>query len=273
MKLTFLIITCTCILFSCNMKKETDKNSNVQANDSTLYNNPEANSNEDEYYSEFYEAYFSNYSFEGINVFQPMAYNESDYSKQLFHIMDTIVGLFQSGNRYQLKKCWIVKVNLFENECTESTMIEPTLNTREQCLYLFRGLNKHKNGILDTVPANIVLPVGEQKDFVFNNVTYNLKAEGKVTGEDRGSWDHIKNYKLYLTSDGKTQCITEMPTFKDTVTTITFIGDMDGDGKPDFIIDSPDWYEDYRILLLLSSFAEEGDFVKLVSITVDSFAC
>jgi hypothetical protein len=152
------------------------------------------------------------------------------------------------------------------------------LDTGENPLFLFRGL-EHYNAstVIDTIPANLKIWTGQEKDFTFNNASYQLRAEGIVLekgNEDTEMYyENIKNYKLYLTCGDKTQCIVEMEKFDGTMTELQWIGDLDGDGKPDFIVSSPEWYESYRILLLLSSYAGADDLVKLVSVTVDSFDC
>lgn len=274
------ILICCGIYVSCNTKQSynTNDDSNTLMTLDTALQVMTDNRKYDEEYAIFYEKYFNNFSYDGIKIFQDMGYNDSEDSRKWFHIMDTIVGLFKIDNNYILKKCWIEKVNVYENECTGNNQIEPTLNTKENCIYLFRGLKHYnKNTVIDTIQANLKIWVGKKKNFIFNDVTYELRAEGKVL--DKGNensdmyYENIEDYKLYLTCDKKTQCIVEMKKFSDTMTELSWIGDLDGDGKPDFIISSPDWYEDYRILLLLSSYAEGDDLVKLVSITVDSFAC
>ena len=270
------IIACCYVTTSCNQVN----NQKIVDNATTdsLVSNQNFDNREDEDDHEFYENNFRNYSYQGINIFQKMGYTQSDYTKEIFHIMDTIIGLFKTGNTYSLKQCWIEKVNVYENECTGGIQIEPTLNTKNTPLFLFRGFKHYNQNIaIDTIPANLKLWTGKKEDFIFNNVSYQLRAEGTVLEKmNEGTemyYENIKNYKLYLTSGNKTQCIVEMKKFNDTMTRICWIGDIDGDGKPDFIISSPEWYEDYRILLFLSSYADSNELVKLVSITVDSFAC
>lgn len=277
MKYIFLLFVSGILFSACNMNRKNDANiSEVSPAVTETFEQAALDELEDDY-AEFYEKNFKNFSVEGIKIFQPTSYNESDYTKELFYIMDTITGLFKMENGYSLRKCVIEKVNLYENECYGGTMIEPTLNTNDLCLYLFRGLNKYsRNAVIDTVSSGFSLLPGQGQEFTFENIDYKLKAEGKFSKELKAGeypWDYITEYKLYLTQGDKKQCITEMRKFKDTKLEIVFIGDLDRDGRPDFIISAPDWYEDYRILLFLSDYAGDDELVKLVSIMIDSFAC
>lgn len=50
-----------------------------------------------------------------------------------------------------------------------------------------------------------------------------------------------------------------------------FVGDIDGDGLPDLLVDASE-YNIYRLALYLSSFAEDGELVKLVGV-IDTYGC
>ena len=222
------------------------------------------------------DTYTQNFSYKGINIFEPREYEVSDFSKHILHTMEPLIGLFHTGNKYELRTCKIVKNNIFENECTGSAMMEPTLNVKGNCLFLFKGLETYNKQVLDTVPGNIKVWLNQPKNFKFKNIEYTLRSEGKLiskSGSGKNYFENISNYKLYLTQGNKSQCILEMRYFADTMTEIIFVGDLDGDNKPDFIISSPDHYEATRILLYLSSYAQGDNLVKLVSITFDSLAC
>lgn len=270
--LTFFVF----LLMSCGSKNKQIEVNNDSEQDSII-SSVDIETNEDEY-GEDYEAYFRNYNYEGIKAFEPRAYNLSDYSQQLFNIMDTISGLFVDNNMFYVKECRITKNNVFENDCNGAALIEPSLDTQTHCLYLFRGLKKYsKEKQVNLVNAGERIWVDKQENFDMNGVSYTLKAEGDVlNARGKGTseyYEEIVNYKLYLSDGSRSQCILRMKSFDDTMTEICFVGDLDGDKKPDFIIKSPSSYEDYRLLLFLSSYSEGNELVKLVSILVDSFDC
>lgn len=257
-KLLTLLVISACFV-SCANKQSKDA---ASVNDSIPpVNHSLEEAETDEEYQEWYDAYFNNYSYEGIKIFEPIAYNDSEYSQQLFNIMDTIVGLFVKDGKYYMKECRIVKTNVFEGKSGKA-MIEPTLDTNEKCLYLFRGLKEFNNkDFVDNIPVSgSIMKRGEIKDFTFGDIFYRLSSVVNNYGRD---------YQLYMTTQSKSQCLAEIKRLKEVLTKLCFIGDLDNDGKADFIIQSPDNNEGYRLLLFLSSCAEKGDLVRLVSILVD----
>lgn len=65
----------------------------------------------------------------------------------------------------------------------------------------------------------------------------------------------------------------EQESFNDTFVEILFIGDIDRDGKPDFIFGTNRNYEEERVFLYLSSEAIEGKQIKKVSEIAVQFDC
>lgn len=222
------------------------------------------------------EAYLENFSYKGIQLFEPRPYEENDFSKDLFNIMEPLIGVFKNGKKYEIKSCKVAKTNLFESDCDGTIMIEPTLNVKGNCLYLIKGVDFKTKNVVDTVPAGVKVWLKKSYTFEFNKIQYTLNSEGDLVSRSDsrdGYYENIRNYKLYLTDGANNQCIVDMKYFVETMTEILFIGDLDGDNKPDFIINSPDHYEAVRLMLFLSSYAEKDEIVKQVSITADSFSC
>lgn len=277
MKKNFVFVFIIISLVSCNNKQSQVNDNSVDtitiAADTTTLIEKDT---DDIANIELDEEYIQNFSYKGINIFEPRVYESTDFTKQLLHIMQPLAGLFHKGNKYELKECKIVKNNVYEDECSGSTMLEPTLDIKGNCLYLIKGLKSFDKNVLDTVPANIKVWLNKTHSFTFNNTGYQFRSEGKLISKNGSGdeyYENIRDYKLYLSTGDKTQCIVQMKYFADTMTEILFIGDLDKDGKPDLIISSPDHYESNRLLLFLSSYAGSNEIVKLVSITADSFAC
>lgn len=61
--------------------------------------------------------------------------------------------------------------------------------------------------------------------------------------------------------------------FNDTFVELLFVGDIDRDGKLDFIFGANKNYEEERVILFLSSKAENGNLVKKVSEIAIQFDC
>lgn len=79
--------------------------------------------------------------------------------------------------------------------------------------------------------------------------------------------DGQDGYRLMLSEHGLAQPVLELSSTQGTPS-LRFAGDLDGDGQLDLIVDATGQKEQYVSLLLLSSFAPEGD--KLVQ--VDRFS-
>ncbi|WP_293916005.1 MULTISPECIES: hypothetical protein [unclassified Sphingobacterium] len=102
----------------------------------------------------------------------------------------------------------------------------------------------------------------ESASFDFQGNTYTLKGRGKIlstemhwTDDDKKEKFHeVKDYSLALTIDGKDQGIMlKESSFNDTFMELVFVGDLDKDGKLDFIFQVPRDYEEERVVVLLSS--------------------
>lgn len=218
-----------------------------------------------------------NYSYKGISIFENQAYFDDKHFRTLFNIMEPLKALCYKNGIYSVSKCQIEKVNVFDNECSGDVMIEPTLNIRGNCLYIFKGLDKMTLGAVDTVSINfdeLQIAPNTSLKFSFKGADYTLSASGNVrehVNEDGMKEKKMSDYKLYLQNGDVIQCMLEMKHFE--ITKILWIGDLDGDHRPDFIINSPAYELKSRMMLFLSSEAESRELVKLVSVTVHVLGC
>ena len=93
---------------------------------------------------------------------------------------------------------------------------------------------------------------------------YILKADGEVTQENQLPL----TYRLTImgSKNGKEieQVIVNHEFLDDAMTAILWVGDLDGDGIPDMIIDMSPKYSYSTPSLFLSSQADDGDILKLV---------
>jgi hypothetical protein len=164
-----------------------------------------------------------------------------------------------------------IEVGRDYDDCREDT-VSWAVSDRAYSLFVIKGLKPKKKPVksLALQPNELLsVKVGETYSFRFGRKTYTLRAEGTVIDErdkdyyEGWYWDNVKDYKLFL-SDGKNeQLITTVSHFQNTSPDILWVGDLDDDGKPDFLVCTATWYENERIELYLSSIAGKDELVKL----------
>lgn len=192
-------------------------------------------------------------------------FNPHDYEQYNF------TGLFKVNGKYYLKPTK-VKIKSTIDECSNDSIFSINAKEKGECLYFFWGFDKHPRTALNVVPIRADQRYIMPKDvfeFKFNNQQYAFTAEGDVTDNS------VKNYKLFYV-DKKTdskQLLVNEELLEDSQIEILFIGDLDGDNKPDFIINAPPHYEARNILLFMSSAAENGELVNCTSQQFDWFDC
>ena len=165
------------------------------------------------------------------------------------------------------------------SECSgDSTKI---INSKYKTLLL---LNKSslELGELTTIKIkkNKIWPK-EKSTFQFGATQYTFRAEGKVISSEKISTDNgeelyqkVENYKLYISkNNGAETLVLHQQSFNDTFVELLFIGDIDKDGKPDFIFSANRDYEEERVFLYLSSEAKEGNIIEKVAEISVQFDC
>lgn len=159
--------------------------------------------------------------------------------------------LYKEQGRYKIDKAQYSLIEEDEEPC--SGMPTQTLETERNSL-LFFNIPNIKVGVIDTVVIkNRVITPNKALSFTFNGHSYKLEATG--TDPLKQNFRDIPNayYQLTLTVDNVSKEILYQTQYSDTNTEILFIGDLDKDGKLDFILSSPRDYEEQRIILILSS--------------------
>ncbi len=202
-------------------------------------------------------------------------------------VIDT-TGWYQLSYLPEQREFEIVNANIsldqFYWDCGDMDMYRATSNA-ENAVLLFKGL-KTSTGLVNSHFHKITCAApGDDYIFSFNGINYTLRAEGILSPnyssteeyerEDgrRETGNVYQEYKLYLESDGISQLVLAIDNFSDKYVTMEFVGDLDGDGKPDFVFETATWYEDYEKMLFLSSFADEGELVKYAGRNGYSMAC
>lgn len=192
-------------------------------------------------------------------------------------VTKTWCGLFQSADgRYYLKKDPGISQEhvhdpvLDDDESLPGTGWRISTSGRDSCLLLFSGIKHLAEGNVDTplgVRPRLLYP-GEQWTFRMGAHNYTLKAEGVAkTIEDEEKV--VVNYRLWLENSEngqqQRQLLVAQPSFDDAMIELLWAGDLDRDGKPDFVFNLSNHYNMNDIGLFLSSGAAKGELVRFVT--------
>lgn len=203
--------------------------------------------------------------------------NEGVVSKGLKN--SPLIEIYKNSGGYFLGNA-AVKISQYNNECTGE---QPTV------------IESKKNPIMFLV--NPKLPLGKVESFemknmnffpnnkfyfTFKNEDYFFRSEGEGETPYGLSYEQIKeydssevrNYKVYFGNKiGNEELILEVEYFHGSFLKLIFAGDLDKDGKPDFIFNVSSDYECEEIVVFLSSKHAKGRLLKRVTSASFDFAC
>ena len=208
-----------------------------------------------------------------ITIILPALYRNEPVSKYLHMKNETWYDFYQNRKKQFLLSKAHVKISKGYDECAGVSGAQIT--SKRKSIFLIHGIKPRQQQLftLKNFPA-LVYP-GDVRVFNFGGEAYELSASGDCTGYFINNFDYVQNYKLYLTKAGSPykQLLSAIPSFHDTLPYIVWIGDMDGDKKPDFVLDLSEDYEEKTMALLLSSKASVTGFVRCVGYSSYQFDC
>jgi hypothetical protein len=163
----------------------------------------------------------------------------------------SFLGLFYDSttNLYHLRKTptSFVETGIVYDDGRTSFECGVKLNNQEACLFLISNtyLTQEIKGMKNFLNKPRFFKPDEQLTYTARNIDYTLFATDYLV-EPTGSQTHL-DYKLILkstTQNGTTSetLLSFIPWFDDGAVTVVFIGDLDGDNYPDYIIDNASKY-------------------------------
>jgi len=173
------------------------------------------------------------------------------------------LGLFNDGNKYFLRSTKIKVLDAPDevvDKVGEKTGKDIIVEGKNDPIFLVKNANflrerevrtlfSAQNSDLDTSLQN-----GFTSDYYLNGNKYTLKVEGAENSS-----------KLVLETEDKKQVLFFVDAMGDTTWNLSWVGDLDGDGKLDLYADLPVFYNFLERRLFLSSQAENGRLVKQVA--------
>ncbi|WP_165025995.1 hypothetical protein [Dysgonomonas sp. ZJ279] len=221
----------------------------------------------------------------GIDFLEPAGYRGTEPSDYAHMFAEEWYDFYQDSisGKYYMERAEIETGKFYDDCLDDSTTY---VGSKRKSLFLIKGLrpaNKHIASI--QVPERkSYIWVGEKYLFDFNNHSYMLRGDGITTksgiasmgdDEDPARWDEVINYRLYLSEKGVEgeQFIIAIPSFNYTFAQLLWLGDMDQDGKPDFIFSVSRDYESRHVVLFLSSKAQKGEIVHCAGESTYEFDC
>ncbi len=172
---------------------------------------------------------------------------------------ETWLGLFHDDTGFQLKSAIITVID--SPGISESDKFVKT-NVLSDNIFLIKGLPELRTGPVKTVfyGSQSLTSSNSINLSLYNRYFNNLIATGKDSGE------LILNYQIKLGDGKQNQIILKRePAFIEAFPILLWAGDLDRDGKLDYLIDMTNQYNVTLLTLFLSSKAEGEQLVKKVA--------
>ena len=266
MKNTFWILSLF-LIFSCINKKENKDHQLNSPKPITETKEPiSAEENEEDDFKNVFE------------ILLPSQYRDWENKNPANALNNNWIDLHLKNDDYYLSKTEYTMERGFSECSGDSTKI---INSKNETLLLINKPNL-KLGKVNSLKIlhNKIWPE-EKVTYNFNGDEYALRAEGTVLSSEKVHTDNgletyqkVENYQLFISYNNSPEVLfLEQASFNDTFVELLFAGDIDGDGKLDFIFGANRNYEEERVILYLSSDAKNGEIIKKVSEIAIQFDC
>jgi len=150
-----------------------------------------------------------------------------------------------------------------DEDSKANTGTSVTVSAPEQPLFLVRGVNATPRKIPAWFVGEEGLDAGDSFHGGFPSAGYALQVEGKKTEDE----PLPKGSRLVFSHGSESQELFSLPKGgNDSYITVLWVGDLDGDGKPDLLVVTSWHYNVSHKVLWLSSLAKPGQLVGLAAI-------
>ncbi|MGV0918965.1 hypothetical protein ACTS94_01050 [Empedobacter falsenii] len=184
------------------------------------------------------------------------------YDRKEAHLVEKLAqknwySLTKNKQIYNLKKAK-VSISKGYDECSGvETRIINNDNSENLIAFINSDYITNELKINKVIDSTLILLPSQHYNFNIKNTPYTLTASSKtklIKYKENRNFDEVKDYQLSLINNltKKRIILYQQADYVDTITEIEFIGDLDGDNQPDFIISSPSFYEESRYIIFLS---------------------
>ena len=205
-----------------------------------------------------------------IDILLPFTYRLFEGDNPTKKMNKNWLDLYSVDGEYFIDNA-IYSIKKDKDEC--SGLDTRTIESKRKTLLFINNASLLKGKIQSLQISNDVLLPNEQMKFEFASVQYTLRAVGEIL-DTLCATNCLSNYKIFIKVKGQPeQLILSADHFEDSIYSLLFVGDLDGDGKLDFIFDTHQNYEVKSASLFLSSKAVSGEVVKMVAEININFDC